>query len=638
MTTAFPSFRDTARRLRRDRRGAALPILTIGLITVIGAVGAAFDLTRIYVVRTQMQSAVDAAALAGARAFGNTGTTDQGRDRQVSLYFKANFPDGYLGMPVINPQPTYSAPSGVNTTYVSAEGDVPTTFMSIFGMGATHVSVHAQAEHQPKPIEVMVVLDDTGSMQTQDVGVKGVSRMRATQNAMLNFNNVIHQGAASRAELAMGFVTYNVTTNVGQVLKDAGVSIESVDGFSNVGDYTGGSSEWGSNGLAWKGCVMNDTTVPDVSASPSTFETGAWDVTKTLPGEGGNPAVKPYLYPPSTLTSYTYPDPADPSKTKTQGNVAYSTNAAIWEWYKPQHLQNNTSDGRTNNLYRLGPKDDPTVGQRLANTAAYRKRLYDLYIGLNKTNANPADDVVVADGTNGYYSPPTTYTATGWHIDYSRLPYINDDTAWGAANAKYAYPYTWSSTWVSSPSGYNLSMPTPNWQCPNPAMPIKYGRAKSDYDSYIRNENHPVMPASGTLHHIGFLWGYRLLTRSDKFLRTNPIEGETPLRALIFMTDGETAASGNANWFGAYGFQSEKLIFKNSAGGDFTRQVMRRFAKVCQAAKNDGITVYIVSLKADVSEFGTCAGSRYWNTTDAATINSAFNEIAVDLVDLHLTQ
>ena len=77
---------------------------------------------------------------------------------------------------------------------------------------------------------------------------------------------------------------------------------------------------------------------------------------------------------------------------------------------------------------------------------------------------------------------------------------------------------------------------------------------------------------------------------------------------------------------------------KDATAGSMTAGIMRRFAKVCERAKQDDIKVYIVALKKGEPEFSTCAGSRYWLTTDQATIRSAFNEIAVDLVDLHLTR
>lgn len=634
-----------ARRLTADRAGAALPIMAAALIPLLGGIGTAVDVGRIYLVHHQLQAGVDAAALAGARAFGNTSQGDEGRERQATIYFDENFPLGFMGTPQVVPQRSFQTVNGINVTTVTARLDLPLTFMRLFGYGTHAISVTARAELQPKPIEVMVVLDDTGSMQTKDVDpTKTLQRMDALKTAMHDFISVLHQGATKRDELAMGFVTYNVTTNVGAILQKAGVAVQPLDGFTNVATYTGGSNVSPANGLAWRGCVENDQSLAgkDLSPSPTTFEEGAWDIRPSLPGElhegVEHPAVKPFLFPPNAMTSFSYPDPANPSKTL-KGVGGYKTTQTAYNWYAPEHAQNNTSDSRTNNFYRLAPKGDYAQGQLLANTAAYRQFFYDFYIGLNATNANPNDDVIVST-SGGYYAPGS---GPNWKVDYSRIPFIDDDTKWGTANANFGYPLV-SKANVNYPgntvarSGATLKMPSPNYQCPEPAMDVQYGRTKQTYDDYIDSENFPVMPASGTLHHIGLLWGYRLLSRSDRFTRDNPIPSEQPLRALVFMTDGETSVGSDDRWYGAYGHPREKRISATASSGAMKTQIMRRFAKVCESAKQEGIVVYIVSLIQREPEFSTCAGARYWHTTDRDTIKSAFNEIAVDLVDLHLTR
>ncbi len=592
-------------------------MMAAAMLPVLAALGSAVDFGRIYLVRSQMQAGVDSAALAGARSFSNTSTGDAGRDRQVELYFQENFPSGYMGSPDVMPEPTFEVINEVNVTTVTASVDVPMTFMKIFGFTTQHIEVTARAELQPRPLEVMVVLDNTGSMQTKDVGAG--SRMDALKNAMYTFIDTLHQGSFRRDELAMGFVTYNVTTNVGAILRSHGVAVQGVDGYTNIEAYTGPASNR-ADPLGWLGCVDDDETVRDLSSSPSTFEAGAWDITRSLPGEfvSGveHPAVQPYHYAPSALL-------------KTAA-YTYSTTPRLPADFLPTHEQSNTSDSRKNNHYLLSPSGNMALGQTLANKPIYRKHFYDFYIGLNYDKTSITDDVITKpDGS--YYDP--TKDGDNFIVQYSRIPYLTQTKYWAQPNAKYGYPIT-----APHRSGYTLKMPSPNWQCPEPAMMIEYGRNKSEYDDYITYDNYPVMPASGTLHHIGFLWGYRILTRDDVFTRDNPIPEQKPLRALIFMTDGETSVGSDAFWYGAYGRLADKRITNTATASSFQTQIMRRFAKVCEAAKRDDIAVYIVSLKASVGEFSTCAGNRYYRTTDAETINNAFEQIAVDLVDLHLTQ
>lgn len=602
-------------QLRADQRGSTLPMMAMGFLASLAATGSAVDIGRIYMVKMQLQAGVDAAALAGARSFSNTSLGDAGREKQVDNYFKENFPAGYMGTPVVRPNRVFQVIDQTNVTTVSAAASVPMAFMQIFGFGNVELSATATAELQPRPLEVMVVLDDTGSMQTKDVG--GGSRMDALKNAMHTFIDTLHGGRSTRDDLALGFVTYNVTTNVGDILRESGVDIEHTDGFTNIGTYTNGI-DGRANPLGWMGCVENDATVQNLSSSPGTFEVGAWDITRSLPGEvtsaGRHPAVRPYHYKPLSLLSST--------------NDTYSKSADRLTKFVPRHTQADTSDGRRNNHYLLSPNGNMATGQMLANTAAYRQHFFDFYIGLNNGSGTSSDDVIT-NPAGGYFDP----TSSGeWKIQYNRIPYITDTRYWAQPNSSYGYP-------LNSPRRYNhnLKMATPNWQCPEPAMKIAYGRSKSEYENYIDYDNFPVMPASGTLHHIGFLWGYRLLTRDDVFKRTNPYPEQNPIKALVFMTDGETSVSSEPSWYGAYGRLSDRKLIDSTSTSSFQTQIMRRFSKVCEAAKRDKIDVYIVSLKANVGEFSTCAGDRYYRTSDAATINDAFGQIAVDLVDLHLT-
>lgn len=606
-------------KLLNDRKGATLPMMAAGMMLVIAAVGSAVDLGRIYLVRSEMQAGVDAAALAGARSFG----LEDERNNQVNSYFLANFRTGYAGSAAVQPVPDFQLVDGINRVKVDAQTDLPMAFMQIFGIGPHHIAVTAVAEMQPKPLEVMVVLDNTGSMQTT---LGSGTRMTALRTAMHDFIDILHQGTASRADLAMGFVTYTVTTNVGGILRNRGVTIQTRDGFTNVSNYTGGSDDAAYNPLGWRGCVENDQTVRDVSASATVFEAGAFDIDKTLPGESGRPGVRPYHYPPLTTTESV--TAADEMFAK---SGAWATAARQPVHYQAVHKNNVTSDGRRNNLYSLAYGGSLEIAQNLANSFAYRQHFYDFYIGLNYDTAHANDDVIVRANDGGYYTPGSS---DAWKVDYSRIPYIGATTDWAMPNASYGFP---------TRSGKNLRMPTPNWQCPEPGMEVQYGRSKSTYDDFIDLDNYPLMPASGTLHHIGMLWGYRLLTRDDIFPRINPIPSEKPLRALVFMTDGDTQANSDDAWYGAYGGLREKRISSNATNvGTFKEQVMRRFAKVCENAKRDGISVYIVSLLPAPGEtqrvFRGCAGSNYLETSTQTDIQEAFRQIAVDLVDLHLTQ
>jgi hypothetical protein len=183
-------------------------------------------------------------------------------------------------------------------------------------------------------------------------------------------------------------------------------------------------------------------------------------------------------------------------------------------------------------------------------------------------------------------------------------------------------------------------------------MEVAYGRAKSTYDDFIDNKVAPVRPANGTMHHIGFLWGYRLLVRDDIFTRTNPTT-EAPKRAIVFMTDGVTAFSVAQSIFydrnyTAYGSIADKKLVSTSDYAKFITAEELRFKKTCEAAKaeTNAPAIYIVALNRGGNDmnadtramFKACATGGYYETTSTSAITAAFSQIATELVDLHLTQ
>lgn len=630
----------------RDRRGATLPMMVAGLIPMIGSVGSAIDLGRIYIAKSQMQAGVDAAALAGANAFDNKNDADaSGRRMQVINYFRDNFGDSYMGVqkaPGYSPistsnallEPEFTTVKGISQTVVKATADLPMTFMGIFGVGSQRISVTAHAQFQPHPLEVMVVLDNTGSMN-ETVG--GKTKISSLKTAVHSFLNVLYQGADSQPDLAVGIINYTIATNVGAILQKYGVATESVPGFTDGAPWNAGT-----NPMGWKGCVANDETVADLSASSSSADDGAYDLWNGLPGERPRsglatslPATKPFLYPPTYFPFKSGGAPAN--------RVAYdATNNPTGGFHTPS--------GNIN-LYPA-QADLETV----ANSTAYKRHYYRLFIGLNNGAATMDDDVIVLGSASmpSYYDPtmtsafdPVKGTGTDFYVRTDNIP---ADALKKFAAAK-GYVVASNST----------AMPSPNWQCPQPGKEIAYGVLRSTYDKYVDDNVWAVQPANGTMHHTGFLWGWRLLSRYDKFTRDKPSGSAAPTRALVFMTDGETALGVSAGQYDrvntAYGTVIDGKVTARAAKdgttySNFIKQVDMRFAKTCAYANStvfadSGKTpqIYVVAINgsndidsASSARLKACGASGYWLTTTPDDLNTAFSQIARTLIDVHLTR
>src|SRR5713226_10259214 len=74
-TEDFMSNRRIAIRRRPEERGQTIVLVAIALVSLLGMAALAIDVTTLYVARGEIQRAADAAALAGAKAFVDSGVT-----------------------------------------------------------------------------------------------------------------------------------------------------------------------------------------------------------------------------------------------------------------------------------------------------------------------------------------------------------------------------------------------------------------------------------------------------------------------------------------------------------------------------------------------------------------------------------
>ncbi|MDJ0935013.1 MAG: pilus assembly protein [Kiloniellales bacterium] len=149
-----------------DESGAATAILAATLVVLIGAAGLAFDAGRGYMVNARLSQAVDAAALAGGRSLTIGGGGDYAA--QITKYFDANFPNGYMGADVSQPDITVNAEGDEIT--VAATASIPTTLMRVLSVQNVEVSARATVNRTIKGLEVAMVLDNSGSMKGSKLG------------------------------------------------------------------------------------------------------------------------------------------------------------------------------------------------------------------------------------------------------------------------------------------------------------------------------------------------------------------------------------------------------------------------------------------------------------------------------------
>lgn len=220
----------SAPRLWRDERGSALPFIGLGAMMLVAATGSAIDMGRVQIVQSRMQNALDAAGLAVGSVIStaNIGT-------ETGKYFYANFPQGYMGSTVTSLTAT---PNGDNSLInLNAAAKVDMTFMKVLGINYVNVTAFTQITRQSKGMELVMVIDNTGSMADSAGG--SVSKINAAKTAANTLLDTLY-GAGNNTvpNLWVGLVPFSQAVNVG----------------SEHADWTQNTTfNWGTT--SWFGCV-----------------------------------------------------------------------------------------------------------------------------------------------------------------------------------------------------------------------------------------------------------------------------------------------------------------------------------------------------------------------------------------------
>lgn len=192
--------RPFALRFWRSRRGATAITITLLMPLLIGMAGFVVDVGHIIYIQRQLQSATDAAALAGAHDINCCSTQPGKADITATTYsavvgdknalpsgVNATMVSGYPLLKCFNSTGvSCSGPDNANGIEVRQQAVVPTWFASVLGftsftVGAT--STAGATGGPPKSLDIMLVLDTTASMNTADssCSIAGATRLTCAE-------------------------------------------------------------------------------------------------------------------------------------------------------------------------------------------------------------------------------------------------------------------------------------------------------------------------------------------------------------------------------------------------------------------------------------------------------------------------
>jgi Flp pilus assembly protein TadG len=162
-----------------EEQGQAIVFVLMMMVAVIAVVGFVIDIGHAYQAQRSLQGAADAAALAGAQQLPNPTLAQQTAQQFGSSSAGAN----HITDMTVNEQiatscnATIPGCSPVNMVSVNETAHVPTFFSKIVGVNSFDLHVHAAACSPcgAKPVDIVLVLDRTGSMCQNSSGANDPS-------------------------------------------------------------------------------------------------------------------------------------------------------------------------------------------------------------------------------------------------------------------------------------------------------------------------------------------------------------------------------------------------------------------------------------------------------------------------------
>jgi len=163
-------------QFRSNKRGNVAVITALCCLPLIAAVGCVIDYTTASLVKTKLQAAADAAALATVSVNSSVITTAKGMSGNGTVsggstfatnFFNANLnaSPANVGYTNLTPSATVSVSGTKMTATVSFTAKVPTYFMGVMGFSNTNISGSSTASYtMPTYINFYLMLDVSGSM------------------------------------------------------------------------------------------------------------------------------------------------------------------------------------------------------------------------------------------------------------------------------------------------------------------------------------------------------------------------------------------------------------------------------------------------------------------------------------------
>ena len=234
-------------RYLRETLGVTAVWFSMAVPIVVGSVGLSVDIGQAYLVRERLARAVDAAALAAAAM---ASEDPQAVEQKVRDFINANYPEDKVGFTT-----DIEVVSTAETVTVVAWANLDPAFGHVLGRDHVEVRVESEVTKEVKAIEVVLVMDVTGSMSTNN----NIATLRI---AAENFVNTMFTRVSDTDMIKIGLVPFSSSVNVGPYglgKTPGGLNYDQAF-MNNPSNLTYSTT----NTSAWGGCVLEGAYPDDI--------------------------------------------------------------------------------------------------------------------------------------------------------------------------------------------------------------------------------------------------------------------------------------------------------------------------------------------------------------------------------------
>lgn len=633
------------RRLARDRSGNTIALMAAAIFPLMGMVGGGIDMGRAYLASSRLQQACDAGVLAARKQLGTEAAVDGTIPESVAFighrFFNVNFREGTYGTEDRDFQMTLESNFAISG---AATAEVPTSIMRVFGFESVPLAVTCEAELSVANIDVMMVLDVTGSMRHTNDG-DTQSRIDSLKAVIRRFHAQLESAKTIGSRVRYGFVPYATNVNVGHLLEDSWVT----DQWTYQSREEGGSSQTTnqqSRAVNWAHISGSTSAWTNISSYPATYVEG------TPPSGSGTDTT------PAGTSGYYYCSGTTPAWTYTSSESVLGTTTETVtnpDGTRTTETRQRVEDG---NIYSTSISGNTCTVQSLTyDNLTYTYDLISEPVYVNNPEFTykpiPFDVTNWRAETAGCVEERSTYQINDYaNVDLTRaldldidlVPNPGDpDTQWRPRYPEKIYARQFQNSGFGSFSIPEVTTTdnyadTGNWwfsHCPAQARKLDE-MTTEELDTYLTS----LQPYGATYHDIGMIWGGRLISPTGLFASENQdVDGVTSGRHMIFLTDGQTEPYDLA--YGAYGV--EGLDVRRWAPGgamSLAATVEARFGVACEEVKKRNVNVWVIAFGTNLNQsMLDCAGDgRYFEASNADDLNSAFSSIARSIGDLRVSK